>query len=466
MMRNLSKTAALLVAALALSGCGQQFWDMAGDWFSTTQSSNLRGMRVSLAGTDESLQVDPALAATPVLLPAPFRNADWPQPGGYSSNAMHHLEAPGPLRQVWSRSAGKGNDDASVVTASPVVAAGRIYVLDSEAHVYVLRLADGRPVWDKRLTPKDGTDWPTLWGLLGKRNTFDPPAGMGGGVAFNDGKLYVTSGWGFLVCMDAATGRELWRRDFGIPIVNAPVVTGGRIFVTTTDNHFYALAENDGRSLWENQAITESANLLTSTSAAVAGDVVVAPFSSGELNAYRVQNGQNMWSDVLSRSGTVTQLSEIDAIAGRPVIDRDMVFAMSQSGVVVGIHLSTGDRAWSKQVGGIQTPWVAGDYVYVITNNAELLCLTRKEGKVRWVHQLPQYGDPDNKRYPIIWSGPVLVSNRLVMVSNDGYAQAFSPYTGKFLARMELPDGANIAPVVANGIMYLYTNDAEIVALR
>ena len=60
----------------------------------------------------------------------------------------------------------------------------------------------------------------------------------------------------------------------------------------------------------------------------------------------------------------------------------------------------------------------------------------------------------------------MLVSNRLVVVSSDGYAQAFSPYTGQFLARMELPEGTNVAPVVANGTMYLYTNDAEIVALR
>jgi outer membrane protein assembly factor BamB len=143
-----------------------------------------------------------------------------------------------------------------------------------------------------------------------------------------------------------------------------------------------------------------------------------------------------------------------------------MVFAISQSGVLAGINFSTGDRVWSKEIGGIQTPWVAGDYVYVVTNSSQLLCLTRREGKVRWVHQLPQYGDPDAKRYPIIWSGPVLVSNKLVLVSNDGYAQALSPYDGRLLARMELPAGSTITPVVADGTVYIYTSDAEIVALR
>lgn len=465
MMRMRPALPALIAASLLLTGC-TSFWDDLGDIFSRSNTANLRGMRVSLIGSEEAVRPDPAIAPIPVLLPQPFRNPDWPQPGGYTSNAMYHLEAPGPLRRAWGRQAGKGSDSRSVLSASPVVAAGRVYALDSEAHVWVIRQSDGQPVWDRPLAPRTGTDWPTLWGTLGTPNTITPTAGMGGGLAFQDGKLYVTTGFGALIVMDAASGRELWRRELGLPIVNAPVVSGGRIFISTTDNHFFALAENDGRTLWETQGITEPANILSSTSAAVSGEVVVAPFTSGELFAYRVQNGQTAWTDVLSRSGAVTQLSEIDAIAGRPVIDRDMVFAISQSGVLAGINFSTGDRVWSREIGGIQTPWVAGDYIYVVTNNSELLCLTRGEGRVRWVRQLPQYGNPERKRYPILWAGPVLVSNKLILVSNDGYAQAISPYDGRLLARMSLPAGSTIAPVVADGTIYIYTSDAEIVALR
>jgi outer membrane protein assembly factor BamB len=465
-MTRLLSRAALLSALLLLSGCGGWYDDFA-DLFSKTNTVTLRGMRVSLAGAaDDTVRPDPALTAIPVQLPQPFRNPDWPQPGGYSSNAMYHLDAPGPLREVWSRQAGKGSDKTSQVSATPVVAAGRIYALDSEAHVWVLRLADGRPVWNKRLAPKDGTDMPTLWGLLGKANTIVPASGMGGGIAFNDGKLYVTTGFGALIVMDAATGRELWRREFALPITNAPVLSGGRIYLNTNDNHFYALAEADGRSLWEVQAISESANVLASSNAAVAGELAVAAFSSGEIFGFRIQNGQAAWNDVLSKSGAVTQLAEIDAIVGRPVIDREMVFATSQSGMTVGLNAATGERVWSKEIGGIQTPWVAGDYVYVVDNASRLICLTRKEGKIRWVHQMPQYGNPEKKRYPILWSGPVLVSNKLILTSNDGYAQALSPYDGRLLARMELPAGTTIAPVVANGTIYVYTSDAEIVALR
>lgn len=473
-MKHLGRRAAgslALAALLALAGCESlglaDLGDEVGSWFDTSGSKpTLRGERISLNITNDAVKPDPSLANSRVILPPPYTNSDWAQPGGVATNAMYHLAAPGPLRELWDADAGKGSDSDSHLAASPIVAGGRIFALDAEAHIYVFNAADGKPLWDRRLAPKNGTDAPTLWGLLGKPNTVDPDTGMGGGVAYDNGKIFITSGFGTVICLDAATGNDVWRHEIGIPIVNAPVVDGGRVFVSTHDNHFFALAESDGRPLWDHQGISEPAGILASTSAAVAGTNVIVPYTSGELFAINAVTGQVGWSDVLSPSGQVTALSELDAVAGRPVIDRGQVYAISHSGVMVAIGLSTGERIWSRQVGGTNTPWAAGDYVYVLTTNGQLLCLTRKEGKVRWVHQLPQFENEKFKDRPIDWTGPVLVSDKLVVLSSNGYAEAISPYDGHLLGRVEIAGGTYIAPVVANGILYIYTDDAELVALR
>jgi outer membrane protein assembly factor BamB len=455
----------VLMAASLLAGCSVT--EEIGSWFSSSgKKSTLRGVRIPVMSLDESLKPDPTIATLPVVLPPPYRNTEWPQPGGYAGNAMYHLSAPGRLREVWRESAGKGSDIDSDLTSSPVIGGGMIFALDSEAHIWVFRAANGQEVWNRRLAPKNGTDMPTLWGLLGKKNTVDPPQGMGGGVAYDDGKIFVTSGFGVVICMDAKTGKDIWRKDLGMPIVNAPVVNGGRIFVSTHDNHFYALAEADGRQLWDHQGITEAAGILASTNAAVSGETVVVPYTSGEVFALRVQNGQVGWSDVLSRSGHVTALSQLDDIAGRPVIDRGVVYAISQSGLMAAFSLNTGERMWARDIGGIETPWAAGDFVYVLDLNARVICLTRKEGKVRWIHQLPQYENQEKKRDPILWAGPVLVQDKLIVTSSNGYAQALSPYDGKLAGRVEIPGATTIAPIVADGTLYLYTADAELVALR
>ena len=455
----------LAAAALALGGCANTM-DSVSNFFKANHKSTLKGERISLMSADEALKPDPSVATLAVVLPAPFHNTECPQPGGFPSNATYHLYAPGPLRQVWDESAGKGSDADSRLTAAPVVGGGMVFTIDSEAHVYAYDAKTGNEKWDKRLAPKNGTDMPTLWGIFGTHNTIEPASGMGGGIAYDQGKVFVTSGFGVVYAMDAKTGDRIWGQDIGLPIINAPVVNGGRVFVSTHDNHFYAMAESNGRQLWSHQGTPMSAGVMSSTSVAVAGEFVIVPYSSGELYALRVQNGQVAWSDVLSRSGQVTALSELDDIAGRPVIDRDAVFAISHSGLMAAINLSTGDRMWTRDIAGTQTPLAAGDFVYVITTDGQLLCLTRKDGKVRWAHQLPQWQDVANQQRPINWTGPLLVSDKLIMTSSDGYMQAISPYDGSLLARVEMDGGTSVAPVVADGTVYIYTDSAELAALR
>ncbi|HEY0281324.1 MAG TPA: PQQ-binding-like beta-propeller repeat protein [Rhizomicrobium sp.] len=466
--RPLRLVAAVAAAALLLSGC--VVTDTVGKWFSSSGTkSKLKGQRISVMSLDESVKPDPALQDTPVILPAPYRNTEWPQPGGYAANAMYHLEASGPLRRVWKQDAGAGSNSDSRLTAAPIVAGGKVYVLDARARVYAFDANSGKPAWHVSVAPKGHTDLINVlsFGLFGEDTKVDPSKGFGGGIAFDDGKLFATTGFGDVIALDAATGKELWRTNVGVPIFNAPTANGGRVFVSSQDNHFHAFAQNNGRELWDHQGITEAAGILQSTSAAVAGEFVIAPYTSGELYALRVQNGRPAWSDMLTRSGNVTALTELDDIAGRPVVDRDLVFAISHSGVMAAIQLGTGDRQWTRDLASIQTPWVAGDFVYVLTTQAQLLCLTRKEGRVKWLHQLPRWTDPkDTSSDPIVWSGPVLVSNRLIMVSSDGYAVSVSPYSGELLGRMEIPAGAYIAPVVADDTLYILTNDADLVALR
>lgn len=455
-------------AAIFLSGC-QALDSVTEGWFTPAgRPSKLKGERISVMSLDESMKPDPALASTDVLLPPPYKNDDWANPGGYASNALYHLEATGPLRQIWSQQAGKGSDTDSRLTAPPIVAGGNVYVLDAAAHLFVFNAQSGRSLWDKELAPKGQTSLlgDATFGLLGKDSSVDPTKGAGGGLAVDGGKLFVTTGFGDVIAMNPANGARLWSINLGVPIINAPVANGGRVFVSSQDNHFYAIAQADGRKLWDHQGITENAGILESTSAAVAGEFVIVPYTSGELFALRVQNGRPAWSDMLTSTGGVTALSELDDIAGRPVVDRDMVIAISHSGLMASIGLSSGDRNWTRDIGGIQTPWVAGDFVYVLSIDQQVVCLTRKDGKIKWMHQMPRWEDPTGKETPIIWSGPVLVSDRLILVSSQGYAVSLSPYTGQVLGRMAIPSGAYVAPVVANDTLFIWTNDAQLVALR
>jgi outer membrane protein assembly factor BamB len=226
------------------------------------------------------------------------------------------------------------------------------------------------------------------------------------------------------------------------------------------------LSADDGRELWNFQSIAESAGILAPAAVAVSGDTVVAPFSSGELVALRAESGKVLWTDQLARSRRVTPLGAISDISSAPVIDRGRVFAISHGGRLVSIDLRTGERAWTQDIAGVQTPWIAGDYLFVVTVDAQVLCLSRIDGRIKWISELEKFEDPAERDGAIEWSGPVLAGDRLILVNSLGQAVTMSPYTGARLGRLDLPEGTFIAPIVANQILYFVTDDADLIALR
>jgi outer membrane protein assembly factor BamB len=135
---------------------------------------------------------------------------------------------------------------------------------------------------------------------------------------------------------------------------------------------------------------------------------------------------------------------------------------------MVSIDLRTGERVWERDLASLQSPWVAGDFVYVVTVDAEVVCLSRNDGRIRWVQPLARYRDPESKgsKGPIAWFGPVLAGDRLVLLSSNSDAVSISPYTGDILGQLRLGNAAVVGPVVAEGVLYILTDDAKLTALK
>jgi outer membrane protein assembly factor BamB len=221
-----------------------------------------------------------------------------------------------------------------------------------------------------------------------------------------------------------------------------------------------------GEQAWSVTGTVEVAGLLGIGAPAVAQDTVVVGFSSGELTAMRAENGRTVWSDQLARTGRATAMAALADIDASPVIDRGRVFAIGHGGRMAALDLATGQRLWERNFAGISTPWVAGEFVYLVTLEGELVCLTRAEGKVRWVTQLRRWKNLKKKTGPIVWSGPVLGSEKLVLVSSEKEMVTVDPYEGKLLSSAKLRAAAYLPPVLAGGLLYVLTDDGKLTAWR
>ncbi len=443
-MTGLPARAALLVLVLALGGC-----DWLGGLFEESNKVHLKGDRISVLGLERRLEPDPKLAASEVRLPPATANADWPQPGGNPSHAMQHLAFAGALHKAWRTGIGDGASRYGRVLSQPIVADGAVFGMDAQDVVVALDAKTGRELWENDVKPDAERDH-----------------AFGGGLAAAKGRVFVTTGYGQVLALDAKTGRELWRQQVAAPMRGAPTVADNRVFVITVENQLDVLSAEDGHRLWTHSGIPETAGLLGAASPAVEGDIVVVPYSSGEIFALRTENGRPLWTDNLATARPLGALSTLADIRGRPVIDRGRVFALSHSGRMVAIDLRTGDRVWEQEIGGTHGAWIAGDYIYVLADDVDLLCLQRDDGRVRWAHDLPRYEDAQKKKDPVRWAGPVLAGDKLIVVASNGDALAVSPYTGATVGQFTLPDGVFVDPIVAGGTLYVLTDEADLIALR
>jgi len=473
-MNRLPKIALMCGLALTVASCGtiQRVlpFGLGGDKEDVARATE--GERISILEFEQALIPSAALSGRDFFLPGPQAATAWNQPGGNAENAVEHVIAAQDLSIAWKRNIGEGSSRNRQVMAPVVAENGRLFVLDGESSVSAVDANSGSIVWKANVKVAESDRGSRILGIgFGGKDT---GGGFGGGVAVSGGKVFVSSGYRNVTALDANSGEVLWTTRVDLPIHGAPTVSAGRVFVVDVDNQLMAFNVNTGAQEWSYRGITEPARILRASSPAVSGETVIAPFSSGELVALRASNGQPVWNEVLSRTSRTSALSELRDIAGRPVISRGFVYAVSQSGVMQAMDIRTGQARWSLPVAGVNAPLPVGDVVYVVSKAGELTVVNRESGQVYWTRDLNEGRERKeggvfgigSKIVRPVWSGPILASNRLMLVNSDGELVAFDPKTGALQSTVKLGGAAFIAPAAYNGALYVLTDEGQLISIR
>ena len=363
---------------------------------------------------------------------------------------MHHLAAADTIVVAWRTSIGAGAGGGSLLLAGPVVADGRVVAVDADGEVVAVAAADGKQLW--RFAPDDVERVDRL---------------SGGAAAIADGRVYAATGNGMVFGLEAVSGAEIWRRQLRAPIRAAPTVIDGKVLVPTADSQTFALDGATGDVVWQHAGLFEQAGMLGGAAPAAADEIVVAAYASGEVVALALQSGQPLWNETVQRPRRTLAIGAISDIVGDPVIVEGRVIVAGASGEMAAFDLARGDREWTADVTSTQTPWVAGNFLYALTERNELVCMLLQGGRVRWVSPLAQLVEPDNPdSRRIRWTGPILVSDRLLLASSEGEVISVSPYSGEVLGKTAAGSSVSVPPAVADGTVYYLTDAGDLLALR
>ncbi|MFB9150580.1 PQQ-binding-like beta-propeller repeat protein [Roseovarius ramblicola] len=433
-----------MAATLALAGCDKQEPILPG------KRENVREVLQTEARRAQA-EAPAVNRAAPISLPAPTANAAWPQrPGTPSTRTAHPALSAAPAL-AWSTDIGSGDGRRVRITADPVVAAGRIFTLDAGTTVSAVSTA-GERLWASELSlPGDNAG-----------------NSSGGGLAYGDGRLFVTSGFGAVTALDPETGAVLWQQDTDAPTTAAPAIYKGLVYAVAGDEVAWALDAATGRVLWQLSGTPDIHNVLGGPAPAITDKYAIFAFGAGEVQGAFRKGGLRLWDAQVAGERTGVASARVRDVTGDPLVVGDRVYVGTHSGRMVALSLGSGKRLWTANEGPLNPIWPAGDSLFLVSDRNELVRLSAGDGSRIWGHDLPLFTARKPKRQAGIVGhyGPVLAGGQLVVASADERLRFFDPVSGQLTRTVPLPGGAATNPVVAGGTLYVVSKKGQLLAFR
>lgn len=337
--------------------------------------------------------------------------------------------------KTWSQSIGDGVGHY-FSKLSPAVGYGKIFVADRNGLVRALDPENGKALWEQ--------------GLEG-----DVTAKLAGGISLSYGKVFIGSENAEVIALDEETGAVIWRTKVEGEVLSKPLVDEGMVVVNTSRGILQALDADSGELKWQLSSEVPTLTLRGESSPVSISGGIFWGQANGRLAGALMNNGQMLWQQPIGTPKGATEIDRLVDVDATPVIAGERLYAISYNGNLVSIELRTGQVAWKRSYSSATDFVIDGSQLYLVTDKDHVVAVDIRSGTELWQNQ--------NLEYRLL-SAPSVVNGYVVVGDSEGYLHWLDPYTGDFVAQQETDDsGIAVPPVLLNDGGYLVvTRDGRI----
>lgn len=344
----------------------------------------------------------------------------------------------------WSSSVGDGIGDF-YSQLQPVVEEEHIYAAARDGDVTAFDRNSGETLWSVDLA-----DLPI--------NADKRSARLSGGLVSRYGKLFLGSENGVVYALNEANGEVLWQTTVPGEVVASPAVEDGRVVVLTTSGRLMALDTDEGKLQWTLSEEQPPLTLRSASTPVITNGAVLYGRADGKVGIALLSNGQPVRQSKVADPRGATELDRMVDVDASPLIAGDELYAIAYNGQLMARKLMTGDEVWKRKYSGYRDMAVTGNAIVLTDSRSHLFAVDRRNGLELWSNtQL------ENRTV----TAPVVLGDYVVVGDVEGYLYWLDRTDGSIKAMQQLDSsGLYAAPLVDGDTLYVQSRGGKLYAIK
>ncbi len=361
-----------------------------------------------------------------------------------------------PLKKKWQLDTNQVIDDKNPYLADIVYLLQNIFLLNNHGVLFKIETKSGKILWKKSIFDKledtiIGT--PAISGNLSKD----------GNVT-----IYAHNGSNKILAVNGVNGKIVWKKKHRLPIRGGITSSEDSIFVSDYDGNILSIDNNNGKTNWNTFIGSDYNSVYTTARPIVAKDKIIVPGTGGAFFVLSSDKGDVLWSENISSNKQLPKIFHSGDIVANPIYHKGVIYIISQSGFTAAFDINTSEELWNIPVGGIETPTLSGNTLFVNGHMGLLGAIDIVSGKLRWKKKYPSYINENSllmDKGIAIYKGPTLVDSKILLSDLDGKINIIDAKNGNEISSMKI-DKLALPPIPVNENVFFLTANGKLLAYK
>ncbi len=361
-----------------------------------------------------------------------------------------------PLKKIWQVNTDQVIDDENPYLPDPIYLSRNLYLLNNYGVLYKIKANNGQIIW-KKLIFKNlentiiGT--PALSGILSN----------GGEVT-----IYAHNGLNEILALNGENGNVIWKKNHRLPIRGGITSHENSIFVSDFDGNFLSINNKNGKINWNIFLGSDYSSVYTSARPVVAENKIIVPGTGGAFFIISNDTGDVLWNENISSNKQLPKIFHSGDIIANPIYHKGKIYIVSQSGFTAAFDINTSEELWNIATGGLETPTLSGETIFVNGHMGLLTAIDIETGKLRWKKKYPSYINENSlfsEKEIAIYKGPTLADSKVLLSNLDGKIIIIDANNGNEISNLNI-DKLALSPIPADNKLIFLTAKGKLLAYK